>query len=211
MQLFMTFLQAENGGPLFSSVSGHCCVSVQDWIEMAASTLKVSSQEEKDKFISLARKYVLQHKVYLDRDSDNTIYATREKTYWAETNTAQYIVSLLKANDTSNASNLDSEIAIMEEKVGFSLTNEQRNAVETALNNLISVITGGPGTGKSTILNFIRTIYAKKIQKGRYYYLPQQARRQDACRKQQAADLLRYIVGFNLKSIMPVNLESLYQ
>ena len=164
-------MQAENGGPLFSSVSGHCCVSVQDWIEMAASTLKVSSQEEKDKFISLARKYVLQHKVYLDRDSDNTIYATREKTYWDETNTAQYIVSLLKANDTSNASNLDSEIAIMEEKVGFSLTNEQRNAVETALNNLISVITGGPGTGKSTILNFIRTIYAKQNPKGKILLL----------------------------------------
>lgn len=170
--LYDVFLQAENGGPLFRSVSGHCCVSVQDWIEMAASTLKVSSQEEKDKFISLARKYVLQHnKVYLDRGSDNTIYATREKTYWAETNTAQYIVSLLKANDTSNASNLDSEIAIMEEKVGFSLTNEQRNAVETALNNLISVITGGPGTGKSTILNFIRTIYAKKNTKGKILLL----------------------------------------
>ena len=76
--LYDVFLQAENGGPLFSSVSGHCCVSVQDWIEMAASTLKVSSQEEKDKFISLARKYVLQHKVYLDRDSDNTIYADRK-------------------------------------------------------------------------------------------------------------------------------------
>ncbi len=45
-----------------------------------------------------------------------------------------------------------------EKKLGFALTDQQRQAVMMALSNKISIITGGPGVGKSTILKLITDI-----------------------------------------------------
>lgn len=42
------------------------------------------------------------------------------------------------------------------------LNQEQRNAIETALNNSFSIITGGPGTGKTTILSCILALLNDK-------------------------------------------------
>lgn len=43
---------------------------------------------------------------------------------------------------------------------GFAMTDEQRGAVVKALTNRLSVITGGPGTGKTTIIQYIISLYA---------------------------------------------------
>lgn len=44
---------------------------------------------------------------------------------------------------------------------GFKLALEQRQAVKTALSSSLSIITGGPGTGKTTIQKFLLNIYRK--------------------------------------------------
>lgn len=53
---------------------------------------------------------------------------------------------------------------------GFELAPEQRHAVIMALLNKLSVITGGPGTGKSTITRFIKAGY-ESLYPGRKIYL----------------------------------------
>ena len=50
----------------------------------------------------------------------------------------------------------------LSEKDSVSLTDEQKNAVRNALNYKISVISGGPGTGKSTVIKTIAGLYADK-------------------------------------------------
>jgi exodeoxyribonuclease V alpha subunit len=50
----------------------------------------------------------------------------------------------------------------LSEKDSVSLTDEQKNAVQNALNYKISVISGGPGTGKSTVIKTIAGLYADK-------------------------------------------------
>ncbi len=54
-----------------------------------------------------------------------------------------------------------------EQTMGFKCTlhEEQRNAVRMAVNSHVCVVTGGPGTGKTTVINAI--IYAEKHRKGR--------------------------------------------
>jgi exodeoxyribonuclease V alpha subunit len=51
--------------------------------------------------------------------------------------------------DTNRAS------AWAEESLGLQLTPDQRRAVEMAVSKKVSVITGGPGTGKTTILRAV--------------------------------------------------------
>lgn len=53
---------------------------------------------------------------------------------------------------------LEDEIAHFEQVNGVELHQDQKNAVKTAINNGVSVITGGPGTGKTTIIKCILNI-----------------------------------------------------
>lgn len=55
-------------------------------------------------------------------------------------------------------------ILSLEEKLGYKFNLEQKNAISNALNYNFSVITGGPGTGKTTIIRAITSIY-KDIHK----------------------------------------------
>lgn len=50
---------------------------------------------------------------------------------------------------------MDSLIARTEARTGIPLSEGQKNAVRSSLENGVSVITGGPGTGKTTIINAI--------------------------------------------------------
>ena len=53
----------------------------------------------------------------------------------------------------------DTLIARTEEASGISLSGQQKAAVKSCLNEGVSVITGGPGTGKTTIINAIINIF----------------------------------------------------
>jgi exodeoxyribonuclease V alpha subunit len=52
-----------------------------------------------------------------------------------------------------------------EEKTGLALTDEQRQAVHLAFQEKLLILTGGPGTGKTTILQaVIRLLEAKRLR-----------------------------------------------
>lgn len=56
-------------------------------------------------------------------------------------------------------------IAWVQQRTGVSLAKSQRQALQLALNSKILVITGGPGVGKTTLVNSIlRILIAKQIQ-----------------------------------------------
>ena len=56
---------------------------------------------------------------------------------------------------------LDDEIDQQEKELGFTLAEEQRQAVKTALASPICIISGGPGTGKTSIQRVFLNIYRK--------------------------------------------------
>lgn len=54
---------------------------------------------------------------------------------------------------------LDNDIRVLEMAQGFSYAPLQKEAIRMALSNRVMVLTGGPGTGKTTTVNAILTLY----------------------------------------------------
>lgn len=80
----------------------------------------------------------------------------------AELKCAEKILKMSKAKTKSfNEDKVKRCIDEVEALFEIKYTPLQREAIFNALTNKLSIITGGPGTGKSTILNGILNIYAK--------------------------------------------------
>lgn len=85
---------------------------------------------------------------------------------------------------------LEGWLADQEVLTGIELTPEQRTAVLTALRHPLCVITGGPGTGKTTIVRFLAHV---GVQSGRVLAL--------ACPTGRAAQRLEQVTGHSASTI----------
>ena len=83
----------------------------------------------------------------------------------SETQVAQRAADLLRAPRAVSPIDMTYALAWVGQKTGLALTEEQRQAVCLALQEKLLVITGGPGTGKTTILQaVIRLLEEKKLR-----------------------------------------------
>ena len=86
----------------------------------------------------------------------------RAATARVEQNLAWGICRMLSCSGAESSVGLDTEISAEEKRQGIQLAAEQRQAVMTALTSQLSVITGGPGTGKTLIQRFLLNIYRRR-------------------------------------------------
>lgn len=94
---------------------------------------------------------------------DKKIYLT--KYYEYECN----IATILKKIDSytpSKIKNLDDKLNRLENTLNIKYNTEQKKAITNALNNNITIISGGPGTGKTTIINAIVKLYIDEHKLG---------------------------------------------
>jgi exodeoxyribonuclease V alpha subunit len=75
--------------------------------------------------------------------------------YIAERGIARHLAGLVHYGANLPAVNWGQTLSWVEKKLGIELNEEQRNAIKGALVNKVFVITGGPGTGKTTIIRGI--------------------------------------------------------
>ena len=79
--------------------------------------------------------------------------------YRAEKDGAKKIAFLIEGNKTPDYSE---ESNYLKTADGYDFTDEQDKAIKTVLNNAVTIITGGPGTGKTTTVKGLIDIYKNK-------------------------------------------------
>lgn len=121
--------------------------------EKTADLLEVSIEKIDDVLVEMA----FQGDIHIDRlENRNVVYLFPY--YMAEQNVCKCLGSLNSAILKPIGSDLDSLIRVTENVSGIKLSENQKDAVKNSLQHGVSVITGGPGTGKTTIINAIMDI-----------------------------------------------------
>lgn len=85
----------------------------------------------------------------------------KAKTAWIEESLAHEIVRKMQGSVESYP-DLDANIAAEERVLRFRLAPEQREAVKMGLTSKLCVITGGPGTGKTSVQRALLDLYQKR-------------------------------------------------
>ena len=125
----------------------------QDGGRLVSAAGKLLGEEvSKQKIQSVIRHLVKEKKVMYVRHLFG-----RRSIYDAESHVAEALVSFTNTAFPA-IKDIDERVRNWEETNGFTLHEQQRLAVVTALNHPVSVITGGPGRGKTTIANAIVAI-----------------------------------------------------
>ena len=133
---------------------GDLCIRNDQFIQQAAQTLK-SPQ--------LTRESIAQRAYEMLRDRRLTLYGNytyRSVMAKAEAGTAQCVREMLARKDLPYMGDLDDAIDNQQLEMGFTFAHEQRNAIKAALTSPLCIISGGPGTGKTSIQRAILQIYA---------------------------------------------------
>ena len=137
---------------VLASRNGHTCVLEENLLEYVSNVLGIEISDVKNELtaLSYAREVCIEEGfVYL-------------KPYFtAEENIAKKL--LMMCNDNVKRFNsLDEKIKNAEKKLGIELSEKQRKAVRGVFGNKVMIITGGPGTGKTTIIKLIIELCEKE-------------------------------------------------
>ena len=136
-----------------NSGNGHCFIPRDKLIAATSQLISVPADLVSDAIDSLSENGGL----VCDKVANlNVCYLT--ELYEAETYTAERLKSMVGLKTKSSA-NIERLITKLESLYDISYAPLQKQSIELALNNRILVITGGPGTGKTTILKGILSLY----------------------------------------------------
>ncbi len=130
--------------------AGDTYVPRKRFVEDCAGLLDVSREQTDDACMEL----VLEGDLFLENIEDvETLMLWRY--HRAETRAAAKLYALCHSTLTAIAAGEERLIDRTERETGIELSEGQRHAVISSLKNGVSVITGGPGTGKTTIIKAI--------------------------------------------------------
>lgn len=128
-------------------------------LNVASSVLELNYEEYKQLYTSALDNLVLD-KTFKVMWRENTEIIMLSQYYFYENAVAQKL-SLLNRSVNNEKYDVSHEITHFEEKNKIIFHEEQKNAIINSINNGVSVITGGPGTGKTTIIKCIIEILAQ--------------------------------------------------
>ncbi len=132
---------------------GHCYLPEGELAESASKILSVSRETA----LMAAERLVSNQRLKSFAVGEDTCYSL-EELYSAEVYIAAKIHALSSFKFPYVLEGLDEQIALLEERYNIEYAPEQKEAISHALTDGVTIITGGPGTGKTTIIKAILEI-----------------------------------------------------
>lgn len=136
-----------------SASGGHTYLPKDMLVWQTAKLLGVS-----EALLQTALEALLLDQGLIARSMEEHVAIYLPRAYKAELETAKRLLELHAALPYRDNPRLDREIATWQLKTDITLSHDQVRAVRAAVTEGVSVITGGPGTGKTTILRCILSL-----------------------------------------------------
>ncbi len=134
---------------LQASTEGHTYLPEEELTRRTGRLLEVAEEQIEKQYMDLA----IERKIIMKQSENQTqIYAA--SFYYMEANTATMLKQLNVSYDVPDLE-IEERVRRIEKQTGMELDEHQMTAVKEAVRNGLLIITGGPGTGKTTTINTI--------------------------------------------------------
>ena len=145
------------------SDEGHVFVPYDTLLAKARELLDVNLEvlETALSSLSASRMVVIENHAVNDESTGELVAVYLAKFHLSEVQAAQRITTLLSSPKSIRSVDVPKACTWVQEKLSITLAEMQLEAVKTAITEKVSVITGGPGTGKTTIIQAILQIISK--------------------------------------------------
>ena len=140
---------------------GHCRVLKSNLIPFVSELLKVTKEEVEENLIVLRTK----EEIIIESDEKQQEWIYFVSFYRAEENIANRITLLNRAENIKKIPYIEKEMQKIEKNSAIELSDKQKEAIIAVNENNVCIITGGPGTGKTTIIKTMIQIYQAKGKK----------------------------------------------
>lgn len=144
-------------GLIKATYNGHSCVIKQNLIDYVISLLDVTTEAIEDNIINLKAKGEI---IVETRDEAEWIYL--ENFYNVEKEIATRIIRLDKSKNLKKIEHIENALKGVEKKSNIELSEKQREALLSINDSNVTIITGGPGTGKTTIIKTIIDLFEER-------------------------------------------------
>ncbi len=139
-----------------NALAGHTCLPLDRFTDIACRFLKT----DKERLLDILYQQIDEEYIFLYKKKQRPFVMLREY-YKAEEYIARRL-SVMREVSFDNRIDFSKVIDIAEEQNGIRYEELQRKAINLALSQGFLVLTGGPGTGKTTTLNAIISLYQQQ-------------------------------------------------
>ena len=143
-----------------SMEQGDTYVEARDLLEHTIELLESSRQVELEPNLVADE---LAHLIEEDKIQNVETKIFENSLFFAEEGIRSNLVRLLEKGeqDSFDPDKITTAIQQVEESSGISYDSIQKEAIRQAINQKVFILTGGPGTGKTTVINCIIAVYAQ--------------------------------------------------
>ncbi|MFZ5968987.1 MAG: ATP-dependent RecD-like DNA helicase [Bacillota bacterium] len=138
-------------------LEGHTYIPKDELVEMTAKMLEVNGGLVQDAITTLA----LGHEIHLE-NMNGEVVAFPMPYFYAETYVCKKIIELAQVTLHPLDNQFEKDMEEIEREEQVVLADNQKDAIKEALMNGVLVVTGGPGTGKTTTINSMIRMFEKQ-------------------------------------------------
>ncbi len=146
------------------SSDGHVCFPADELIPEVEKTLEAPAAQIEERLHSLQQEDRIEMKELVEENGKRR-FVWLKPLFLAEMGIARELRRLKRGTSTLRPVQVEKALVWVQEQLQIELAPNQQKAVAAAITGKLHIITGGPGTGKSTITNAILTITSKLTQK----------------------------------------------